>query len=85
MPLTTEINVNADRTYKMDIRAPPLSWFVQHAAGVRRGAPKPEPYTNPAGRITLKHVYEIARVKIQDSDLDGTDMQHMVLKVRLGF
>lgn len=56
--------MNADRSYELVIHAPPATFFLKQAAGIQRGAMYPS--KEIAGKITLKHLYEIAAIKIQD-------------------
>lgn len=53
-----------DRSYELTIHNPPASFFLKQAAGIQRGAMFPK--NEIAGKITLKHLYEIAAIKIQD-------------------
>lgn len=64
VPLPCRIYVNPDRSYILRIHAPPATFFLKQAAGIQRAAM--EPKREVAGKITLKHLYEIAAVKIQD-------------------
>lgn len=78
-PMPCRINVNPDRTYKLTIQTPEVAWLVKRAAGIRRGAMDPE--KEIAGKITLKHVYEIAKVKIEDEINWSKDMPYMCRQV----
>jgi len=40
---------------------PPTSWFIKKACGLPKGSDKPG--QNVAGRVTIKYLYEIAKVK----------------------
>ncbi|ELR50683.1 39S ribosomal protein L11, mitochondrial [Bos mutus] len=62
IPLPTKIFVKPDRTFEIKIGQPTVSYFLKAAAGIEKGARN----TEVAGLVTLKHVYEIARVKAQD-------------------
>jgi len=46
------------------IHHPPATFFLKQAAGIQRGTMTPG--KEVAGMITLKHLYEIAAIKIQD-------------------
>lgn len=46
------------------IHQPPATFLLKQAAGIERGAMFPK--KEVAGKITLKHLYEIAAIKIQD-------------------
>jgi large subunit ribosomal protein L11 len=56
--------VNPDRSYELVMHAPPATFLLKQAAGIQRGAMFPK--KEVAGKITLKHLYEIAAVKMQD-------------------
>ena len=49
---------------QLQLRAPQTSWLIKQAAGIVKGAVQPS--KEVAGRISLKHVYEIAKVKQLD-------------------
>ena len=56
--------MNSDRSYELVIHQPPATFFLKQAAGIQRGAMYP--MKEVAGKITHKHLYEIAAIKIQD-------------------
>ncbi|KAF6333601.1 mitochondrial ribosomal protein L11 [Rhinolophus ferrumequinum] len=64
IPLPTKIFVKPDRTFEIKIGQPTVSYFLKAAAGIEKGARQTG--KEVAGLVTLKHVYEIARVKAQD-------------------
>lgn len=64
VPLPCRIHVNPDRSYVLNIHQPPATFFIKQAAGIQRAAM--EPTKEVAGKITLKHLYEIAAIKAQD-------------------
>ena len=49
---------------QLQLRAPQTSWLIKQAAGIVKGAVQPS--KEVSGRISLKHVYEIAKVKQLD-------------------
>uniref|UniRef100_A0A3B3YVF1 Large ribosomal subunit protein uL11 n=2 Tax=Poecilia mexicana TaxID=48701 RepID=A0A3B3YVF1_9TELE len=53
-----------DRTYDLKIGQPTVSYFLKQAAGIAKGAGKTGHET--AGMVSVKAVYEIAKVKGQD-------------------
>ncbi|XP_071962064.1 large ribosomal subunit protein uL11m-like [Antedon mediterranea] len=75
IPLPTNIIINPDRTCTLEIKSPPVSYFVKSAAGVAKGAHKPGNHC--VGQITLKHVYEIAKVKQEDPNLQIQSMERI--------
>ncbi|XP_015687238.1 39S ribosomal protein L11, mitochondrial [Protobothrops mucrosquamatus] len=65
IPLPTKINIKSDRSYELQINKPTTTYFLLSAAGVEKGASSPG--HEIAGMVTLKHLYEIALVKSQDT------------------
>ncbi|XP_030252388.1 large ribosomal subunit protein uL11m isoform X2 [Sparus aurata] len=53
-----------DRTYDLKIGQPTVSYFLKQAAGIAKGAGKTGHET--AGMVSVRAVYEIARVKSED-------------------
>jgi large subunit ribosomal protein L11 len=63
-PIPVEIKAYSDKTFTYTVKSPPTSWFLKRAAGVSYGASQPGKET--IGVVTLKHVYEIAKIKQVD-------------------
>ncbi|GMS87295.1 hypothetical protein PENTCL1PPCAC_9470 [Pristionchus entomophagus] len=72
VPLPTRILVKPDRSYELEICSPTSSWLLKHAAGIRRGSQMPDEI---AGKLSVKHIYEIALVKQKDKALVGVPLQ----------
>uniref|UniRef100_A0A1A8JMJ9 Large ribosomal subunit protein uL11 n=1 Tax=Nothobranchius kuhntae TaxID=321403 RepID=A0A1A8JMJ9_NOTKU len=64
IPLPIKIHVKPDRTYDLKIGQPTVSYFLKQAAGIEKGAGKTG--HEVAGMVSVRAVYEIARVKSQD-------------------
>ncbi|XP_026081333.1 39S ribosomal protein L11, mitochondrial-like [Carassius auratus] len=81
IPLPIKINVKSDRTYDLKIGQPTVSYFLKQAAGIEKGAGKTG--HEIAGMVTVRAVYEIARVKSQDDSfkLRDTSMQNVVKSI----
>uniref|UniRef100_A0A8C1AXB0 Large ribosomal subunit protein uL11 n=2 Tax=Cyprinus carpio TaxID=7962 RepID=A0A8C1AXB0_CYPCA len=81
IPLPIKINVKSDRTYDLKIGQPTVSYFLKQAAGIEKGAGKTG--HEIAGMVTVRAVYEIARVKSQDESfkLRDTSMQNVVKSI----
>ncbi|KAM8706688.1 hypothetical protein ACLKA7_010885 [Drosophila subpalustris] len=75
VPLPCRISMNSDRSYDLVIHHPPATFFLKQAAGIQRGTMTPG--REVAGKITLKHLYEIAAIKIQDPPNALLTMQQM--------
>ncbi|KAK0181997.1 hypothetical protein PV327_000172 [Microctonus hyperodae] len=69
IPLPCRVKIKSDRSYDLTIHQPPATYFLKQAAGIQRGAMVSR--DEVAGKITLKHLYEIAKIKKQD--------RHMIL------
>ncbi|XP_065338626.1 large ribosomal subunit protein uL11m [Cloeon dipterum] len=79
VPLPCRIWVNPDRSYRLVIHQPPTTFFVKQAAGITRAAMYPG--KEVAGKITLKHVYEIAKIKAQDPPQEFKTMEKICADV----
>ena len=73
LPIPTVIAVNPDRTFTFLTKTPPTSHFLKKAAGIEKGTGKPG--HSVAGTVSLKHVYEIAKIKQTDEH-----MRHLPLE-----
>lgn len=62
IPLPVRCKATSEKTFDLDIHAPPATFFIKQAAGLTSGTIKGE----IAGYITLKHLYEIAKIKLAD-------------------
>ncbi|KAI5630103.1 39S ribosomal protein L11, mitochondrial, partial [Silurus asotus] len=81
IPLPIKINVKPDRTYDLKIGQPTVSYFLKQAAGIEKGAGKTG--HEMAGMVSVRAVYEIARVKAQDEcfKLQDASMQNVVKSI----
>uniref|UniRef100_A0A7S0WHN1 Large ribosomal subunit protein uL11m n=1 Tax=Pyramimonas obovata TaxID=1411642 RepID=A0A7S0WHN1_9CHLO len=64
IPVPVKIEAFADKTFTFTMKSPPASFFVKKAAGIAKGTQRPGHVA--VGSITLKHIYEIAKVKAAD-------------------
>ncbi|EFO22846.2 ribosomal protein L11 domain-containing protein [Loa loa] len=72
-PLPTRVTIKPDRTYDTEICTPTSMWLLMRAAGIRRGAT--HPCEEISGMITVKHIYEIAKIKAADKCLVGVPLK----------
>ncbi|BES92371.1 unnamed protein product [Nesidiocoris tenuis] len=75
IPLPTRVFVNPDRSYRLVIHKPPTTFYLKQAAGCSRGAM--EPGKEISGKITLKHLYEIAKIKSEDPTMALLDLEQI--------
>ncbi|XP_046849309.1 39S ribosomal protein L11, mitochondrial-like isoform X1 [Xenia sp. Carnegie-2017] len=73
VPIPTRITFKADRSYVFETTMPPVSHFLKQAAGIEKGASKPG--KEIAGTVTLKHIYEIAKVKKSDKVFQNASLE----------
>ncbi|XP_046445439.1 39S ribosomal protein L11, mitochondrial-like [Daphnia pulex] len=79
IPLPCRVVVNPDRTFDLTINQPPATYFLKQAAGIQRGAMKHA--QEVAGKVSLKHVYEIAKIKQQDATLSFLPLETICKQV----
>lgn len=64
VPLPVRAIATSDKTFELTIYTPPTTFFVKQAAGLTRGVMNVG--HEIGGKITIRHVYEIAKIKAQD-------------------
>lgn len=69
IPIPCWITINPDRTFGLQLSSPPINYFLKQATGAERGAMDAKS-GEIAGKLSLKHVYEIAKVKSGDEWYD---------------
>lgn len=85
VPMPARVTVRPDRSFTFELRTPTTSWFLLQAAGVKeiknriRGAQKPG--TESVGQVTLKHIYEIAKIKQTEQRLSGLSLEGLCKSV----
>jgi large subunit ribosomal protein L11 len=70
--LPTRVQIKPDRTYDLEICAPTNTWLLFRAAGIRRGRQYKDEI---AGKLSVKHIYEIAKIKSRDKMLVGVPLK----------
>ncbi|PWR00923.1 50S ribosomal protein L11 [Meridianimarinicoccus roseus] len=78
-PCPTVISYYQDKSFTMEIKTPPASYYLKKAAKLKSGAKTPSRET--AGYVTTKQVREIAEAKMKD--LSATDVE-AAMKIILG-
>ncbi|SHF20595.1 LSU ribosomal protein L11P [Loktanella atrilutea] len=74
-PCPTVITYYADKSFSMDIKTPPASYYIKKAAKLSSGSKLPG--RNTAGSISAKQVREIAEAKMKD--LNATSVEGAML------
>ncbi len=78
-PCPTVITYYQDKSFAMEIKTPPASYFLKKAAKVASGAKTPS--REVVGTVTTKQVREIAEAKMKD--LNANDIEG-AMKIILG-
>jgi len=71
-PCPTVITYYVDKSFSMDIKTPPASFFLKKASGLKGGSSTAGKET--AGTVTSKQIREIAESKMKDlnaNDIEG--------------
>ena len=75
VPMRVILKAYHDRSFTFVIKPPPTSYFIKKASGLYKGSDKPG--HNSAGRVSIKYIYEAAKVKqecdpgLAEHDIEG--------------
>lgn len=73
IPTPTLITVRPDRSFTFVTKTPPTTYFLKLSAGIEKGTGKPG--HEIVGTVSLKHIYEIARIKQTDEHLKHLQLE----------
>ena len=76
-PCPTVISYYQDKSFTMEIKTPPASYFLKKAAKVKSGATNPS--RDIVGSVTLKQVREIAEAKMADLNANDIDAAMQII------
>lgn len=85
IPIPARVTVRPDRSFHFELRTPTTSYLLLQAAGVKerqnriRGAM--EPGKESIGEVSLKHVYDIAKIKHSELRLSGLSLKGLCKSV----
>ncbi|KAF8858272.1 ribosomal protein L11, partial [Acephala macrosclerotiorum] len=76
-PIPARVTVRPDRSFHFDIRTPTTAYLLLKAADVelKKGKLKGKTGNEIVGTISLKHVYEIAKIKQSELRLSGLSLE----------
>ncbi|KAJ3690065.1 hypothetical protein LUZ61_019229 [Rhynchospora tenuis] len=63
-PMSVNVTIYHDKSFEFIIKSPSVSWFLKKAAGIESGSGEPGHVS--VSTISLRHVYEIAKIKQGD-------------------
>jgi len=78
-PCPTVITYYQDKSFSMDIKTPPASYFLKKAAKVKSGANTPS--REVVGSVSTKQLREIAEAKMKDLNANSVEQ---AMKIILG-
>uniref|UniRef100_A0A0K0DUX7 Large ribosomal subunit protein uL11m n=1 Tax=Strongyloides stercoralis TaxID=6248 RepID=A0A0K0DUX7_STRER len=76
--LPTRISIKPDRSYDLEICSPATTWLLKKAAGIERGKSSPD---EVVGKLSVKHIYEIAKVKSKDKVMVGVPLKEICQQI----
>ncbi len=85
VPIPARVTIRPDRSFTFELRTPTTSWLLLKTAGVGvrnnrlRGAENPG--KDIVGKVSLKHVYEIAKIKQTELRLSGLSLEGLCKSV----
>lgn len=81
-PTPTTITINPDRTFTFTTRTPPVSHLLRQCASIEKGSQTAPSLSSRiakagggastagfAGKVSVKQIYEIAKIKMADAEL----------------
>lgn len=81
VPIPARVTVRPDRSFHFELRTPATSYLILQAAGVKERKGRLRGAMNPGseivGEISLKHVYEIAKIKQTELRLSGLSLESL--------
>ena len=75
--IPVEITVYEDRSFTFVLKTPPASRLILKAAGVEKGSAVP--HKTKVANITMAHVAEIAKVKMDDLNANDIDAASRII------
>ena len=72
------VTVYADRSYTFITKTPPVAILIKREAGIAKGSG--EPNKNKVGKITMKQVEGIAKMKLPDLNTDSLESAIQTVK-----
>jgi hypothetical protein len=71
--------VKPDRSFTFITHSPSTAWLLKKAAGIQKGSARPGEII--AGTVSVKHIYEIAKIKAGDPGNVGMELRQVARRV----
>jgi large subunit ribosomal protein L11 len=85
IPVPARVTVRPDRSFHFELRTPTTSYLLLKSAGAPIRKSKEKGAMNPGkesvGQVSLKHVYEIAKIKHSELRLSGLSLEGIAKSV----
>lgn len=85
VPIPARVTVRPDRSFSFDLRTPTTTYLLLNAANVEPRKNRLRGAMNPGheycGKISLKHIYEIAKIKHTETRLSGLSLEGLCKSV----
>lgn len=85
IPIPARVTVRPDRSFHFELRTPTTSYLLLTAAKVPLVKNKLKGAQNPGkdsvGEVSLKHIYEIAKIKQSEVRLSGLSLESLCKSV----
>ena len=79
IPIPTTIEITPNRTFTFVVKPPPTSWLLRQAAGLEKGSARAKDVV--VAQLSLKHIYEIAKVKKDDPAFMDSDLKQVASRI----
>ena len=85
VPIPARVTVRPDRSFHFELRSPTTAHMLLKAANVKERKGKVRGVVSPGsetiGDVSLKHVYEIAKIKQSETRLSGLSLEGLCRSV----
>lgn len=71
------VTIYKDRSFTMELKTPPTSFLLKRAAGIAKGSSVPN--REKVGRVSMKQIEEIARIKMPDLNTDDLEAAKKII------
>ncbi|KAG5437483.1 hypothetical protein PCANB_000911 [Pneumocystis canis] len=79
IPIPVVISILPDKSFTFKIKSPPTSWLLFKAAKVDKGSSLSG--KTIVGTVSLKHIYEIAKIKHKDENIQRIPLESVCKSV----
>ncbi|SCU96563.1 LAME_0F16666g1_1 [Lachancea meyersii CBS 8951] len=82
-PVPVYITIKPDRSFSFEMKSPPTGYLLLKSLGKEKGMSQPniKSTAGTLGELSLKHIYEIAKIKKSDGRHASMEMESIVKSV----